>query len=422
MPKKRAGRKPVKVKADHVGSDWLLLTEIAADPGVQGRVGLSEEIIADYGSAMLEQQDTEAGIQFPPCIIFDDGTTKWLADGFHRFNAALRTEGRVDRLFCEIRQGTKRDAMLFALGANATHGLRPTAADKRKAVCRMLEDDEWRQWADREIARKCGVVHSYVGRIRGELQEAAGGAAEEDPEQRRTYVDKHGTKTTMKTGGRRKKRKAAEDDNDQQVEDDETSSTSSVAGPDLGEGEDHATIAGEMGDARGNTAATRLANGESTADQRVLEKQLEEAEEQIYDLRNRITALQGEIEDLQAIPAEPEGSLSEFQAATKKWEDLVETQKGIIAQRDSEIASLRAGVAAVPTGEALTLAQMFNRAVDAVALLDGMLSEGPDRWPKKVSARSRNQQINEVHQFLGRLRGFRDVIELYSGVSEEGQS
>jgi len=57
-----------------------------------------------------------------------------------------------------------------------------------------------------------------------------------------------------------------------------------------------------------------------------------------------------------------------------------------------------------------------------LALLDGALSEGPDRWPKKVSAKSRNQQINEVHSFLARLRGFRDVIELHSGESEEEQS
>jgi len=36
-------------------------------------------------------------------------------------------------------------------------------------------------------------------------------------------------------------------------------------------------------------------------------------------------------------------------------------------------------------------------------------------------SRDRNKQINEVHHFLARLRGFRDLIELHSGVSEEGQ-
>jgi hypothetical protein len=150
MPKKKPARKPVKAKADHVGSDWLLLTEITADPDVQGRVELDEEVVADYSRVMLEQVDTEEGVQFPPAVVFDDGTTKWLSDGFHRYTAAQQTGGKVDRLDCEIRQGTKRDAMLFALGSNTDHGLRPSAADKRKAVSRMLQDEEWGQWADRE--------------------------------------------------------------------------------------------------------------------------------------------------------------------------------------------------------------------------------------------------------------------------------
>jgi hypothetical protein len=393
MPKKKAGDKPVKAKPDHVGSDWLLLTEFTADPDVQARVELDEEAVADYGSAMLEQIDTEEGLKFPPCIVFDDGTTKWLSDGFHRYTAALRTGGKVDRLDCEIRQGTKRDAMLFALGANSTHGLRPSNEDKRKAVSRMLLDEEWRQWADREIARLCGVVHSFVGKIRSELKEASGGAIAEDTEQRRTFVDKHGTKTTMRTGGRRKRQKPAEDDdNDQQIEDDaeEDESASLVAGAqallDLGEEE---------------VAALRSANEKLTAEKH---------------------ALEAKVAELEAKGIGGDMSPSEFQITIKKWEDLVETQKALIARRDSEIVSLRAGVAAAPTGEPQTLTQLFNRAVDMLALLDGMLGEGPDRWPKKVSAKSRNQQINEVHSFLARLRGFRDVIELHSGESEEGQS
>jgi hypothetical protein len=419
MPKKKAGRKPVKAKSpgDYVGSDWLLLTEITADPDVvQARVGLDQEVVADYGSSMLEQIDTKKGLQFPPCIVFDDGTTKWLSDGFHRYTAAQRTGGNVDRLDCEIRQGTKRDAMLYALGANATHGLRPSAADKHRAVSRMLQDEEWQQWADREIARKCGVVHSYVGKVRAELQEATGGAVE-DPEQRRTYIDKHGTKTTMRTGGRRKPRKpAGDDDNDQQVEDDgdqqvgdvEVDEPSSVAEPDFNEEEDESTslVAGAqalLDLSEEDVAALRSANEKLTAEKH---------------------ALEAKVAELQAKGTGGGMSFSEFQTAIKKWENMVETQKTIIAQRDSEIASLRAGAAPSepqPT-EPQTLMQLFNRAVDVLALLDGMLSEGPDRWPKKVSARSRNQQINEVHSFLARLRGFRDVIELHSGESEEGQS
>jgi predicted RNase H-like nuclease (RuvC/YqgF family) len=68
-----------------------------------------------------------------------------------------------------VREGTLRDAILFSFSANGTHGLRRTAADKRKAVMAMLEDIEWQDWSDREIARQCCVSHPFVSAIRKEM-------------------------------------------------------------------------------------------------------------------------------------------------------------------------------------------------------------------------------------------------------------
>jgi hypothetical protein len=67
---------------------------------------------------------------------------------------------------CEVRQGTRREAVLFSVGANASHGLRRTNADKERAVKVLLSDDEWKEWGDREIASRCGVTHPFVGQIR----------------------------------------------------------------------------------------------------------------------------------------------------------------------------------------------------------------------------------------------------------------
>jgi hypothetical protein len=422
MPKKKTGGKPVKAKSvkpksDYVGSDWLLLTEITADPEVQARVELDEEVVADYSRAMLEQVDTKEGLQFPPCTVFREGKkTFWLADGFHRFNAALRTDGKVDRLDCEIRQGGKRDAMLFALGSNTDHGLRRTSADKRKAVSVILRDDEWKQWSSREIARRCGVSNTFVDNIRNESlttvvsespNQASTGAPAEDEDKRRKYRTKHGTESTMRTGGRKRRKKAVKDDSDQPVEPVEpveVAEPSPVAEPDAVDTE---PVAGSVEEHHANlqVEALRRANEGLAQDKRALQ--------------DKIVALEGRIST-----AEPGGTLSEFQTAIDKWRDTVETQKDIIAKLQNENASLRAGVDAAPAVgiEPQSLADLFNRVIDVLALLDGMLSEGPDRWPKKVSARSRNQQISEVHSFLARLRGFRDVIELHSGVSEEEQS
>ena len=56
--------------------------------------------------------------------------------------------------------------MLFSLGVNATHGLRRSNADKRKAVMTLLEDSEWSQWSNREVARRCGVNEKTVRNLR----------------------------------------------------------------------------------------------------------------------------------------------------------------------------------------------------------------------------------------------------------------
>jgi hypothetical protein len=62
--------------------------------------------------------------------------------------------------------GSKRDAILCAVGANADHGQRRTNADKRRAVQTMLQDPEWSGWSDRQIADQCAVSHNFVGSLR----------------------------------------------------------------------------------------------------------------------------------------------------------------------------------------------------------------------------------------------------------------
>ena len=72
-------------------------------------------------------------------------------------------------ILAEVRAGTSRDAILYAIGANAAHGLRRTQADKRRAVERLLKDPEWSRWSDRKIAEAAKVDHKTVAAIRREL-------------------------------------------------------------------------------------------------------------------------------------------------------------------------------------------------------------------------------------------------------------
>ena len=141
--------------------ETVALDHIRTDGGTQPREYLNELVLSEYTEALA------FGAEFPPLTLFYDGSHYWLADGFHRFFAAKK-HGAAS-VAAEIRQGTRRDAVLYAAGANATHGLRRTNADKRRAVLTLLKDEEWQRWSNREIARQCGVTHTFVGKLRTEL-------------------------------------------------------------------------------------------------------------------------------------------------------------------------------------------------------------------------------------------------------------
>ena len=137
------------------------LDNIRTDGDTQARVELNQFVIDSYALAM------EKGDTFPPITLFCDGSDYWLADGFHRVEAAAQVG--IDRLDAEVRDGDRRDALLYACGANAKHGVLRSNRDKRHAVEILLADEKWGEWSDREIARCCGVSNRLVSTLRHEL-------------------------------------------------------------------------------------------------------------------------------------------------------------------------------------------------------------------------------------------------------------
>jgi phage N-6-adenine-methyltransferase len=140
------------------------LTAIVNDGGTQMRAGMNADTVKEYEDALT---DADAW-PFPPIVVYHDGARYWLADGFHRLNAAHRS-GKFTEIPADIKPGTRRDAVLYAAGANASHGLRRTNEDKKRAVKALLEDADWSKWSDREIARRCAVSDRFVNGIRREL-------------------------------------------------------------------------------------------------------------------------------------------------------------------------------------------------------------------------------------------------------------
>ena len=170
------------------------LSAIRLDGGTQPRAAIDPALVNTYADAIGR------GDPFPPPVVFFDGVDYWLADGFHRVHAAgvLKRDG----LLCEVRQGTQRDAILYSVGANDSHGLRRTNEDKRRAVLRLLNDPEWSAWSDREIARHCRVDGKTVAGLRPAPVTAD---FRSEPPAERTYTTRHGTEATMNTAniGRR---------------------------------------------------------------------------------------------------------------------------------------------------------------------------------------------------------------------------
>lgn len=139
----------------------LALAVIRLDGGTQIRARIDEPTVAEYAEQMT------AGSVFPPLVVYYDGENYWLADGFHR-QAAAAAAG-LNEFDCELRQGSRRDALLCAVGANSAHGLRRTNEDKRRAVGLLLADPEWSQKSDRWIADACGVSNPFVSTLRAQL-------------------------------------------------------------------------------------------------------------------------------------------------------------------------------------------------------------------------------------------------------------
>ncbi|GAA0492388.1 hypothetical protein [Pigmentiphaga daeguensis] len=171
----------------------LPLDDIRIDGGTQPRTAINEDVVADYAAALTD------GEKLPPVVVFFDGVAHWLADGFHRYRAH-RGIGMLS-IQADVRGGTRRDAILHSVGANASHGLRRTNDDKRKAVRTLLADSEWAAWSDNQLARACRVSPHTVAAVRKEVTMQM----HSEESTARTYTTRHGAQAVMNTAniGRR---------------------------------------------------------------------------------------------------------------------------------------------------------------------------------------------------------------------------
>lgn len=170
------------------------IAALVLDEAMQSRVEINEDTVTEYA------HDIEAGDLFPPVTVFFTGTHYFLADGYHRYFGHKRA-GKVS-IQCNIINGTKRDAIFFSTAANAKHGMRRSYADRRKAAMTLLDDFEWGQKSNTEIAKHCGVSISFVSNLRN--------SSGKMPDKIEYTTPSGETKTKAKASGRPAKEKEPE--------------------------------------------------------------------------------------------------------------------------------------------------------------------------------------------------------------------
>lgn len=174
-----------------IQNGWQYI-DIAKVTGTQPRAAMDADTITDYADAMV------AGAEFPPIIVFALDTDEdvedyvyYIADGWHRLNASRAAGFTGISAVVHYSPAPEREALESALKANVNHGLRRSVADKRRSVELALNDDEWSQWSNNQIAKLCGVSDKLVGRLRKELFPEDDGT--------RRFTDKHGNVREMQT-------------------------------------------------------------------------------------------------------------------------------------------------------------------------------------------------------------------------------
>jgi ParB-like chromosome segregation protein Spo0J len=138
------------------------LDKLCLDGDTQPRTAIDQSVVNDYAALY------EAGVKLPPVDVFFDGTIHWLADGFHRWHGARKAD--LDKIPCNVHQGTQEDAQWFAVQANKAHGLRRSPADKEKAIKAALRHPKGAKMSDRQLAKYVGVSDKTVAKFRAQLE------------------------------------------------------------------------------------------------------------------------------------------------------------------------------------------------------------------------------------------------------------
>src|SRR5262245_15391604 len=96
----------------------LAVADLQVDAAIQPRTTLTYSVIEEYATLYAEAEDHEP---LPPLEVFELEGAYYLADGFHRAEAAKKAQRPT--VLCRVYQGTRHDAIRHAALANIKRGL-----------------------------------------------------------------------------------------------------------------------------------------------------------------------------------------------------------------------------------------------------------------------------------------------------------
>ena len=172
----------------------LKIVDITMDVGIQPRFKLDLDLVKEYAEKMRD------GENFPPPVVFCDGSHNYLSAGFNRV-MALKSNGHVE-IECEVINGTFEDAQDYAWKSNNDHGAPLTAEEKREIIRKALKTKKYSESSNNELAKEFKISSMTVSRVRIAMQEES---KEAQPKER-NYKDKHGNEKTMDTSNIGKKK------------------------------------------------------------------------------------------------------------------------------------------------------------------------------------------------------------------------
>lgn len=135
----------------------LELGLIVSDKELEVRAEIDQDTIQDYYDAMETEEDLK---KFPPVTVYFDGCRYWLADGHHRYWAALRRG--YTKMTVRVIDGTHDEAILAAVKLNINHGLRFKNDDWEKIIELVAGKEQWKKLTNRELARELGCHEKTI--------------------------------------------------------------------------------------------------------------------------------------------------------------------------------------------------------------------------------------------------------------------